>query len=189
MIGNIIIRPTRAILTQEVSPHKCANPYARVVFGFQSSSTKVALGAGQRPEWSDVFSFGRTNEDAILIEIWDKNMTIKDTLVGTATIPFFKVLEHDNTLEEWVSIMQNGKEVGQVLVEVEFCTEGKASLGSKGIYPPYPVYGAWAYDIEKGSSFGDFGKKSTGEEMGGKVNEYSKADYAMGNLDPSISGK
>src|SRR5690606_8851717 len=127
--------------------------------------TKVALGAGQRPEWSDVFSFGRTNEDAILLEIWDKSMTIKDTLVGTATIPFFKIMEHENTLEEWVPIIQHGKEVGKVLVEVEFITEGKVSLGSKGINPPYQVYGAWAYDIDKGSSFGDFGKTSKDQEM------------------------
>jgi Ca2+-dependent lipid-binding protein len=57
------------------------DPYCKISFGTKLVKSKVHNNAGKYPQWNDTFTFQRTTEEIINLEVWDKDTVSADDLV------------------------------------------------------------------------------------------------------------
>ena len=113
MSGNLIVRPICAKLTRDTESFGSMDPYCIVCLGTEKQRSRVADGAGKFPNWQDQFVFRRTNQDQIIIQVWDKDSASSDDMVGEGNLVLNSILG-SKSWEDWVEIRHRGRKAGDV---------------------------------------------------------------------------
>jgi Ca2+-dependent lipid-binding protein len=97
------------------------DPYAVVTLGSQKLQTDEHEDGGKTPVWNNLLSFKRANEDKLIIEVWESDGASKDDIIGTGTLNLTSSIVNKKGLQtETVKLLYKEKEVGTVVIELEF---------------------------------------------------------------------
>ena len=99
------------------------DPFIIAIMDNQKQKGKVMTDAGKNPKFSDVFTFKRTKEPSVFLEIRDKDDISADDLIGFAEVKIDKIAQMGR-VAEWYDVFYKKKSAGKILVEAEFFPEG-----------------------------------------------------------------
>jgi len=142
MSGNLTIRVLSAQLTHNTDKFRRMDPYVKATFGSHVQMTMVAQDAGKHPSWNQELVFRRMTEDILTLEVWDKDKTTRDDLVGSCTVAFATIQKKGYKINEWLELSYKGRSAGQLLVEMSFVPDGYGIHGqTMGMQQPMMTTG------------------------------------------------
>ena len=124
MSGKLVISPVQAQLTRDTDLLSTMDPYVVVVCGTQSFKSNVCKNGGKLPNWQESFTFTRTNEDIINIQVWDNCTMGKNDMIGEGAIAFSKVAL--GKFSDWIPLAFKGKAAGKILLNAQFFQDVKS---------------------------------------------------------------
>ncbi len=101
-----MVTPIQAKLTRDLDTFSKMDPYAVVRVGGQTFATKVHEGGGKTPGWNEKFSFRRTTEDIVNVQVWDRDTFSKNDMVGEGNVSFSEVSKGNYC--SWVNLSYKG---------------------------------------------------------------------------------
>ena len=110
----------------------CSDPYVEVSCGKATRKTNV-VDNNLNPEFNEIFTFTAGPADQLDIKLWDSDAVKADDLLGTLSIPLFK-LKSGETYHQWCEALA---------AHLKRESEGVPSLpqsspaSSRGLVPPY----------------------------------------------------
>ena len=111
---SLVVSPLCANLTNIAGNINKLDPYCIVRTNSTSKSTKICKKGGAFPNWTDTLTFPA--DDILIIEVWDKNLISRDTLIGTVQISMHQI--SGPVWENWVEIKNQGKKTGDLRVSI-----------------------------------------------------------------------
>jgi Ca2+-dependent lipid-binding protein len=109
-----------AKLTRDTENFGKMDPFCQIVLGKQKQRTKTANDAGKNPVWKDLFTFKRTDEEKIKIEVWEEDTIGNNDLVGDAFLNLTAATSRKGKYTENLKIYFENEVAGSVQLEVEF---------------------------------------------------------------------
>jgi len=125
MSGSIILKPIQAKLTRNVASFMKMDPYCVARYANINLKGQVCKGGALNPFWSEAFIFSLVNDHFCFIEIKNKDVLAKDSVIGICQIEIEKLKEEKES-KKWYNLYYNKKNVGEIQIEAIY-TEQKYS--------------------------------------------------------------
>mmetsp|Transcript_13521 Transcript_13521/g.19750 ORF Transcript_13521/g.19750 Transcript_13521/m.19750 type:complete len:163 (+) Transcript_13521:1902-2390(+) len=93
------------------------NPYVLMKLGTQSKRTSVHKKGNKNPAWEEPLTFRRSTEQSLTLECWDHRKAASDSLLGAVDVQLSSL---ENSSEEFFSIYKKSKNVGKILLHVQW---------------------------------------------------------------------
>ena len=121
MPGTLLAKPQYARLTHDTETFARMDPFCTIKIGSQSQSTAVCENGGKNPNWgSSSLSFPITSEDVVNIEIWDKDLTSNNDLIGQGSLSLSSITSAGLNPSLTCSLSYKGKPAGDVYIQFEW---------------------------------------------------------------------
>jgi Ca2+-dependent lipid-binding protein len=119
----LIVKPTTARLTRDTQTFGRMDPYLVFKIGSTQQKTKTHEAGGKTPNWSDILCFTITDEKELAIRVLDEEV-VSDDIIGETRIDLTEVFKKGQW-KDWVDIHYEGKEAGQVYLELIYVGPGE----------------------------------------------------------------
>ena len=119
MYGQLTIRPHYADLKTDKNFFFKADPYCVFILGNQVLKTTPCKKGGKNPIWNDVVIFERTTEEALIIQLWDRDRITKDDFICEGSIeisPIPKAGVQSHTID----LYNKGVLIGKLYMDIEW---------------------------------------------------------------------
>ena len=95
------------------------SPYVVLKLGTQTKRTSIHQKGGKSPEWKDVLSLRRADEESLVVECWHHSKAKADCLLGSSSILLSKIIAQES-LKETVQLFCKDKNIGRVSLEIDW---------------------------------------------------------------------
>jgi len=117
------VKPIHYKLDIDDEQMKKLRPFFKVSSGSYSRITKTVKHPdpkGKDPECEDEIRIRRKEKGAVVVELWDRNSSKPENLIGKGEITYSSLSSKEGQFEEWIDLFdRNNKKVGKALVEVK----------------------------------------------------------------------
>ena len=114
--SQVMVKPVCAKLEYDTETFGSMDVYCKLTVGGVTEKTSVAQDMGKNPQWEDKIVFTVSSEaDQLHMAMLDKD-TFSDDYICECWIPLF----HDSDYESWYPVLREGKEVGKVMVCIDY---------------------------------------------------------------------
>jgi Ca2+-dependent lipid-binding protein len=114
-MATIDIKPIEAEMTRDVSSIGKMDPYCKITVGSCMRTTIPHIDGSKMPKWKESLHYKLDDEEAIKVEVWDRNSVSSDDLVGTASFLVSDV-KTAKRLDDWYNLKFKGGEAGRIHV-------------------------------------------------------------------------
>ena len=109
-------------------------------YGGDRKQTTVRNNGGKNPRWGESFSFMRTGDTVVRLEVWDKDTFTQDDLVGSGQVNIMNILNMPmGPSSQSVELYCNGRAAGRVNISV--IVQGGMGMGGMGMGMGVPMGG------------------------------------------------
>lgn len=126
--GKLLIHPKFAELKSDRTHFFKADPYCVFRFGSQRKATATCKGGGNEPKWDDVLSFDRTDEEMLIIQVYDRE------ILGEGYCNIVEIINSGAKVAE-VEICRKGEFNGSICFVIEFEPSAKHECLSTEFVP------------------------------------------------------
>ena len=112
--GLLIIKPLSAKIKRCFGTTRGLDPFCKIQLG-----NLVKNAGGKFPTWDDVIVLPRTDENVLMIEVWDCDYVRTHKLIGSAGLSLLHV-NNENKVCKTVPIFLGDKLTGEVLLDMEW---------------------------------------------------------------------
>jgi len=126
----LIIRPLTVKLMFDNELLSGMDILVRVVCGNSIQQTKTRIEGTPNPISGEQLVFKRMNEDIIKFEVWDNSTS---DFLGLGEISLSSISNLNNRVQDWVTLRSKNKETGQLLVDIQFCSDQPTESLSRSV--------------------------------------------------------
>jgi hypothetical protein len=118
--GTLIVRPISAKLLRNTELFGNMSPYVKVILGDLYEKSPVAKKQNIDPSWQCELSFKLTNQQDLIIEIWNHHTLRKDDFLGSVSVTLSEWMGNGTRFSEWIPIFYQEQDAGALKLEMEF---------------------------------------------------------------------
>jgi len=115
------VKPITYKLDIDDEQMKKLRPFFKVSSGSFSGITKTVRHPSKGdPKNEDEVRIKRKEKGSVLVELWDRNSSRPENLIGRAEVKYDSLSSREGLYEEWIPLLdRNHKQIGKALVEIE----------------------------------------------------------------------
>lgn len=186
--GRLLIKPITAKLTYDTETFGKMDPYCKINLGGQQRQSTVAQDQGKNPNWQDTLDFTLNGESSFTIQVWDKDTTSKDDLIGEASVPINNDILTKKSHSGWFNLARKGgKSSGQIMLQFDFLPDQPMNkMGNMGMGQQMGM-GGQMNNMGMGNMGGYGRNMGMGGNMGGMGGGYG-GNMGGGNMGGGYGG-
>ncbi|KAL4437932.1 hypothetical protein ABPG74_001103 [Tetrahymena malaccensis] len=174
---NIVVQILSAQIAQNFEEEKGKmDPYFIMKMGEQQFRTITAKDQGQNPKWNEgaKHGFNRTNENQIILELWEEDEKSSDDYLGSAQVDIKELISEQPPQNEYIIYDDNKKQIGvvQLLIQIDMASIKKNNDQNKS---KVNVNQSKQFNVQSLSGLGlqklDASRTITKEELNQKTKE------------------
>jgi Ca2+-dependent lipid-binding protein len=117
--GILVIKPISAKIKRVFETNRGLDPFCKSILGDTTKVTGIHYAGGKFPSWDDILVMPRTDENVLVIELWDCDFVKGHKLIGTAGISLLSMFGEPKSVKMY-PLYINNKQTGEILIDIEW---------------------------------------------------------------------
>lgn len=117
--GILVVKPISAKIKRSFETMRGLDPFCKTQLGEISKTTGIHYAGGKFPSWDDILVMPRTDENVLVVELWDCDFVKGHRFIGSAGISLLTIYGEPKSAKVY-PLYQNNKQTGEILVDIEW---------------------------------------------------------------------